>query len=131
MIFSIRLFFYCRMFRLVINMHAKLLLTTLLLISSFTVTVYSQELTLHITAHDPSIIKVDDTYYLYCTGKGIATWSSKDLLNWKSDPPVFSSPPKWTLDAVPGFKNSIWGARYFLFKRAILPLLCCFLFWKK
>ena len=97
------------MFRLVINMHAKLLLTTLLLISSFTVTVYSQELRQHINAHDPSVIKVDDTYYLYCTGKGIATWSSKDLLNWKSDLPVFSSPPKWTLDAVPGLKNSIWA----------------------
>lgn len=32
-----------------------------------------------VTVHDPVMIKQKDTYYLYCTGKGISVFSSKDL----------------------------------------------------
>jgi arabinan endo-1,5-alpha-L-arabinosidase len=53
--------------------------------------------------------KEGDTYYLFCTGNGIAVWSSKDLQNWRKETPVFSKPPQWAVDTIPGFKGHIWA----------------------
>jgi arabinan endo-1,5-alpha-L-arabinosidase len=69
----------------------------------------AQELRSNISVHDPVMTKQDDTYYLFCTGQGIASWSSKDLKNWKREPPVFAAPPQWAVEAVPGFKGHIWA----------------------
>lgn len=33
--------------------------------------------------HDPVMIKQGDTYYLFCTGRGVTVMSSKDLKEWK------------------------------------------------
>ncbi|HUQ97565.1 MAG TPA: arabinan endo-1,5-alpha-L-arabinosidase, partial [Chitinophagaceae bacterium] len=60
-------------------------------------------------AHDPVLIKQADTYYLFCTGMGIAVWSSADLKTWTKEPPVFDAPPAWAVAAVPGFKGHIWA----------------------
>lgn len=63
----------------------------------------------NISVHDPVVIKENDTYYLFCTGKGIKTYSSKDLKNWKSEPAVFKEKPVWTESVVPNFDNHIWA----------------------
>jgi arabinan endo-1,5-alpha-L-arabinosidase len=63
----------------------------------------------NISVHDPVVIKQKDTYYLFCTGRGIKTYSSKDLKNWKSEPAVFKEKPVWTESVVPNFDNHIWA----------------------
>ena len=62
-----------------------------------------------ITVHDPVMMKQKDTYYLYCTGKGISVFSSKDLKNWNPEPAVFKEKPVWVDSVVPDFKNHIWA----------------------
>ncbi|QMU30864.1 family 43 glycosylhydrolase [Adhaeribacter radiodurans] len=74
-----------------------------------TETSQSQELQKNISVHDPVMIKQDDTYYLFATGRGIAVWSSKDLQQWKREEPVFSLAPEWAVQAIPTFKNHIWA----------------------
>ncbi|MCX2680468.1 arabinan endo-1,5-alpha-L-arabinosidase [Galbibacter sp. EGI 63066] len=59
--------------------------------------------------HDPVVIQQDDTYYLFCTGKGIASYTSKDLINWEKAPAIFAEKPKWTDKVVPDFNNHIWA----------------------
>jgi arabinan endo-1,5-alpha-L-arabinosidase len=53
--------------------------------------------------HDPVLIKEDDTYYLFCTGRGIPVRTSKDLINWELAFPasVFAKPPAWVAETVP------------------------------
>jgi arabinan endo-1,5-alpha-L-arabinosidase len=59
--------------------------------------------------HDPVMIKQNGTFYLFSTGNGISVWSSPDLKNWQMQAPVFSTPPQWAVDTIPGFKGSIWA----------------------
>ena len=72
--------------------------------------------------HDPVMIRQDSTYYVFCTGRGIAEWSSTDRVHWTALPPVFSSPPAWTMAAVRGFSGHFWApdisfhnGRYYLY----------------
>lgn len=69
----------------------------------------AQELQTNISVHDPVIIKQDSLYYIFCTGMGIATWSSKDMIHWKQEKPVFDEAPKWAVEAIPDFKGHIWA----------------------
>lgn len=62
-----------------------------------------------ISVHDPVMAKLNDTYYLFCTGRGIAVWSSTDMKNWNREKPVFSEAPKWATEAVKGFRGHIWA----------------------
>jgi len=62
-----------------------------------------------IMVHDPVVAKQGDTYYLFCTGNGISSYSSKDLKDWKKEPAVFQQKPTWTDSVVPNFKNHIWA----------------------
>lgn len=83
--------------------HTQLLYFLLfLLIGTFT---FAQD----ITVHDPVMIKQKDTYYLYCTGKGISVFSSKDLKNWNKEPQIFPEKPLWVDAVVQGFDNHIWA----------------------
>ncbi|MBL7738562.1 MAG: arabinan endo-1,5-alpha-L-arabinosidase [Chitinophagaceae bacterium] len=61
-----------------------------------------------IPVHDPVMIKQDSIYYLFCTGRGISVWSSKDMLNWKRERPVFDTLP-WAVQTIKGFRNHIWA----------------------
>ncbi|MFD3002948.1 arabinan endo-1,5-alpha-L-arabinosidase [Pontibacter toksunensis] len=86
------------------------------------VQVRAQDLKQNISVHDPVMIKQDDTYYLFSTGRGIAVWSSKDMQNWKREEGVFSEAPAWAVEAVPTFRNHIWApdisyhdGRYYLY----------------
>ncbi|QEM08112.1 arabinan endo-1,5-alpha-L-arabinosidase [Mucilaginibacter rubeus] len=69
----------------------------------------AQELRTDISVHDPVMTRQDSTYYIFCTGNGIAMWSSGDRIHWKAEKPVFATPPQWALDAIPGFKGHIWA----------------------
>lgn len=62
-----------------------------------------------VSVHDPVMIKEKDTYYLFCTGFGVAVWSSKDLKNWRKESPVFTKAPQWAVDTIPGFRGHIWA----------------------
>lgn len=62
-----------------------------------------------ISVHDPVVIKEKDTYYLFCTGKGISVFSSKDLKNWNKEPAVFKEKPVWADSVAADFKNHIWA----------------------
>lgn len=62
-----------------------------------------------IRVHDPSIIKQGDTYYLFHTGRGIASWSSQNMEDWERLDPVFESAPEWTSEVVEDFGNHIWA----------------------
>ncbi|MCB2407863.1 arabinan endo-1,5-alpha-L-arabinosidase [Hymenobacter lucidus] len=62
-----------------------------------------------IPAHDPVMARHNGTYYMFCTGPGIAVWSSKDRKSWTPEKPVFATAPAWAAQAVPGFKNHIWA----------------------
>ncbi len=71
--------------------------------------VHAQSLQQNISVHDPVMIRQDSTYYIFCTGNGIAMWSSTDRLNWKRERPVFDVTPQWVLDALPNFKSGFWA----------------------
>lgn len=62
-----------------------------------------------IGVHDPVMIQEGDTYYLYCTGRGITVYSSKDLKSWKHEPKVFDAPPQWAKETVTDFTGHIWA----------------------
>ncbi|WP_281336674.1 arabinan endo-1,5-alpha-L-arabinosidase [Flavobacterium eburneipallidum] len=62
-----------------------------------------------ISVHDPVMIKQKDTYYLYCTGRGISVFSSKDLKNWTKEPAIFPEKPVWADAVAADFKNHIWA----------------------
>lgn len=68
---------------------------------------YAQES--NIRVHDPVMIQQGDTYYLFCTGRGISVFSSPDRQSWTEEAPVFSSPPEWTQTVVPGFRGHMWA----------------------
>jgi hypothetical protein len=60
--------------------------------------------------HDPSaVIKCGNLYYVFGTGQGINSKSSLDKLYWTTGPDVFSNPPSWTTNAVPGFTGDFWA----------------------
>src|SRR5512135_3292260 len=60
--------------------------------------------------HDPStIIKCKDRYYIFGTGDNIISKSSADKILWIPGPTVFTNPPAWTTNAVPGFARTFWA----------------------
>jgi len=62
-----------------------------------------------IIVHDPVAIKEKGVYHLFCTGRGISHFVSKDLKNWEKLDPVFAEKPSWADKVVPDFKNHIWA----------------------
>ena len=63
-----------------------------------------------LSAHDPStMIQCKDRYYIFSTGQGILSKSSSDKEFWSSGPSVFTNPPSWTTNAVPGFTGIFWA----------------------
>ena len=63
-----------------------------------------------VRTHDPSsILRCGDEYWVFATGNGIASWRSKDLLNWVAGPRVFTNPPAWTTNLVPGNRGYFWA----------------------
>jgi arabinan endo-1,5-alpha-L-arabinosidase len=55
-----------------------------------------------VRAHDPStIVKCKEEFWLFCTGRGLPSYHSKDLREWKPGPPVITNDLSWIADAVP------------------------------
>ena len=76
----------------------------------------------HTVVHDPVAIESEGTYYIYNTGRGIASWKSNDLKNWQFMKPVFDVSPEWAKKEVPKFDGNIWApdisfhnGQYFLY----------------
>src|ERR1700678_2186687 len=60
-----------------------------------------------VRAPDPStIVKCKDEYWVFCTGRGLPSYHSKDLRVWESGPRALSNAPPWAAEAVP--QNSGW-----------------------
>jgi len=62
-----------------------------------------------VRVHDPVMIKQDDTWYIFHTGRGVSVLSSTDLVNWTREEPVFAEAPAWAAGVVPNFRNSEWA----------------------
>lgn len=62
-----------------------------------------------VVVHDPVMIRQNDVYYIFHTGKGISVKSSKDMKTWVEEKPVFATPPAWILKTVPMFDGSFWA----------------------
>jgi arabinan endo-1,5-alpha-L-arabinosidase len=58
--------------------------------------------------HDPTIIRQADTYYLFCTGRGIPIRRSRDLIHWELIGRVFPTLPQWVIQRIPGV-GSLWA----------------------
>ena len=82
-------------------------------------------------AHDPTMIKQGDYYYVFITGDSGAANTylpmkrSKDLLHWQELGPVFTSPPKWIVDTLGTTPHDFWApdityfnGRYYLYYAA-------------
>jgi arabinan endo-1,5-alpha-L-arabinosidase len=55
-----------------------------------------------VRAHDPStIVKCKDEYWVFCTGRGLPSYHSKDLQVWTPGPRTITNPPPWAAEAVP------------------------------
>lgn len=59
--------------------------------------------------HDPVMIEENGVYYLFTTGPGVTVWSSRDLLHWDRQDPVFDPAPPWAKREVEGFNGHIWA----------------------
>lgn len=64
-----------------------------------------------IVARDPSsIVKCQDEYWVFYTGRGVPSYHSKDLVNWEHGPAVFQTAPEWISQNVPENRNlSYWA----------------------
>jgi len=64
-----------------------------------------------IHVHDPStIVRCNDEYWVFYTGRGVPSFHSKDLLRWEPGPEVFTNAPAWTTEAVPNNRRMRYWA---------------------
>jgi len=82
-----------------------------MIVSENTVDLYNMDWVLSgdLGAHDPTIIKEGDTWYLFCTGTGISMKRSEDGRQWKSLDPVFTTQPEWNRKLIPRNKGHLWA----------------------
>lgn len=81
-------------------------------------------------AHDPSLIKAGDTYYVFSTGYpergagNIQIRTSKNLKDWKYQGTVFDAIPKWIEQEIGPLDNlwapdiAFWNGKYYLYYAA-------------
>ncbi len=63
-----------------------------------------------VSVHDPStILRLGDRWWMYATGRGVAVWSSTNLMQWRRETAVFPEIPTWLADAVPGTRGHLWA----------------------
>jgi arabinan endo-1,5-alpha-L-arabinosidase len=81
-------------------------------------------LTGNLGTHDPALIEVDGTFYLYATGDGLGAKTSMDLESWQGAPAVFNANPAWIEEQVPAATNlwapdiAYFGGQYHLYYSA-------------
>jgi arabinan endo-1,5-alpha-L-arabinosidase len=60
--------------------------------------------------HDPStIIRCKDEYWFFTTGLGVPSWHSRNLIDWREGPRVFSNLPGWITKVAPGQRGYFWA----------------------
>lgn len=57
---------------------------------------------------DPALFRWGDTYWVFSTGAGIARHSSKDLLTFREEAPVFAQNPAWIAEKLP-LVTDLWS----------------------
>jgi arabinan endo-1,5-alpha-L-arabinosidase len=67
------------------------------------------EMTAPPRVHDPVLAKEAGIYYLFSTGRGITVHTSTDRINWRLAGRVFSPPPAWTAETIPGSNDHFWA----------------------
>ncbi|MCA9258017.1 MAG: family 43 glycosylhydrolase [Planctomycetales bacterium] len=87
----------------------RLVIAALLATSSCVVATRVKAQTSPPPVHDPVIIRQNDAYYVFSTGRGVSVWRSTDLANWTACDPVFSEPPDWIREMLPEFRNHFWA----------------------
>ncbi len=60
-------------------------------------------------AHDPTLIKQGNTYYVFSTGGGIQIRTSTDGVNWSYAGTVFSAIPAWISQTVGSSVTDLWA----------------------
>ena len=76
-----------------------------------------------VTTRDPStIVREGERFWVFYTGRGVASLHSKDLVTWEHGPAVFDRPPAWIAETVPENRGVYWapdvirvGDRYLLY----------------
>jgi arabinan endo-1,5-alpha-L-arabinosidase len=80
--------------------------------------------------HDPAMIKMDDTYYVYSSSKSGSFYSSPDMRNWTFAGTVFEEIPAWLTEAIPVADHigapdiSYYNDQYVLFYQSHKPDTC-------
>ncbi len=62
-----------------------------------------------VPAHDPAMAKQGRSYYLFCTGPGISTRTSKDLQHWSAPARVFPAALPWSGTLIPRSRDYYWA----------------------
>jgi arabinan endo-1,5-alpha-L-arabinosidase len=63
-------------------------------------------------AHDPVMIRQNDTFYVFCTGGSVRSGNlipikkSRDLIHWESAGSVFQELPAWCAKEIPGTRGT-------------------------
>lgn len=92
--------------------------------SSFPVLPLEQSASRGIVTRDPSsIVKCNNDYWVFYTGRGVPSYHSTDLVKWERGPAVFKTAPEWIAKTVPENRDmSYWapdiikvGNRYLLY----------------
>ncbi len=71
--------------------------------------------------HDPSMIKMDDTYYLFSSSPLCSFYTSKDMEQWERTGQVFDAVPAWAVERIPEANHigapdiSFYKGKYILF----------------
>lgn len=56
----------------------------------------------NVHVHDPSaIIRCKNEYWIFYTGRGVASCHSPDLVHWEHGPSVFTNAPAWVATTIP------------------------------
>ncbi|MBB5351595.1 arabinan endo-1,5-alpha-L-arabinosidase [Haloferula luteola] len=63
-----------------------------------------------VVTRDPStVVQSGDRFWVFYTGQGVHSMSSKDGVTWEPGPPVFREPPPWIAEAVPKNRGVYWA----------------------
>jgi len=61
-----------------------------------------------VATHDPTVVKVGQTYLRFSSGRGVPVAVSPDLIHWELGGQVFSQNPEWTSVKIPG-SGDFWA----------------------
>ncbi|MBN2443310.1 MAG: family 43 glycosylhydrolase [Spirochaetales bacterium] len=66
-------------------------------------------------AHDPVIIKENNSWYVFTTREGLLMKTSSDGTNWRDVGRVFNPNPSWHKDLIPDNDGNLWAPDIFFY----------------